>query len=379
MSGSTCIFYYRGGNLKPGGVEVMILRQAQWIQKNSLFVPIILIDESNEFLYEFYSSNGLKVEVVLNKSRPGIFNTSQKIHQVIKKFQGKHFLQSHLFRESIICRLVRFSNVNLKHYFRAETYIDCSEISGFKIFFYHCLDYLTKAWVDLYIANGNLVYKEIKEKSWISSKKIIAVYNGCEQFGSIDRNPIVTPLSIAMVANLLPVKDHPTLFRALYGLKQEGIIINVDLYGDEIDPRSYNNFLSYKAYLEHLVEKWQLQSQVKFRGFCSQLKTELELFQIVVLTSISEGTANAIQEALSVGKLVICSDVYELGFILNQGSSGLLFPSGNDLRLAELLKAIASQPDAKEWKSIREQALIRWEENFSVKIMMDQMHSLYIC
>lgn len=371
------LFYYRGGALKPGGVEVMIARQAKWLQARSIVNPVVIIHQNNTALADFFSRQEIRVLYIPVVHTRSIFSTAAYLKKLIDAEPGKKILQSHLFRESIICRLVHYKSPDIQHLFRAETYIDCSEISAFRKVIYHLLDFLTQSAVNRYVANGNLVAKEIAHRSFVHKRKIHTVYNGCERFGEKDTKPIASPLRIAMVANLLPVKDHPTLFKALQACRMSGTDVHVDLFGIEIEKSPYHSFTSYKRFLEQQVAEKGISDLVTFRGFSSQLHTELERYQIIILTSISEGTANAIQEAMSVGKLIISSGVYELPYILDNGNCGMLFPSGDYMKLAEILKAIAEKPADPHWAQMRKKAAERWEAHFNTDTMMNQMSNLY--
>lgn len=150
----------------------------------------------------------------------------------------------------------------------------------------------------------------------------------------IDRTP---PLRILHVARLEPVKAQGILIRACAVLKADAISFRLKIAGDG----------PMRKELEALVKELELSEYVELLGRCYQDQV-IELYewsQVVVLSSLSEGTPMTVIEAMAKGRPVVVPDITALPEMVVQGESGFLFPAGSHQDLAEYLKQMAESPD----------------------------------
>ncbi len=367
------VLFLRKSNTQPGGVEMQMIRQARWLKVQRITNSVLATDDLQSPLAMLFKQEGFEVWKC-PMSGSGYLWKAVKTLQPLLKNSGIKILQAHMFRESIICRAVRLSHPELLHYFRVETYIDCSPISEIKKKMYHMLAHASGGLVDHYFANGKLVAEELIHRSRIDADKVKVVYNGVESFGTPDMSGISFDpdgcLRITMVANLIRGKGHELLFNALAELRNKEINIRAYLYGDDLGE-------GFKIHLQELSDQLNLNDRIVFCGFATQLRKELEKFQVLVLPSDSEGTPNCVLEAMSTRKLVIVSDVGELPFMVQDGISGLVHPIGDQLMLIKHLEyAYKGNPDHIE--SMREAGLDKWRHSFSLDSMMLLLEQFYI-
>lgn len=95
----------------------------------------------------------------------------------------------------------------------------------------------------------------------------------------------------------------------------------------------------------------------------------------VVLASISEGLPSVVLEAMSCGKVVICSNVGELPYIIKDGKNGFLFSAGNALELANKIKKIVMNKELA--KSIGDEARRTVEQSFSWEKIAEKYSYLF--
>ena len=141
---------------------------------------------------------------------------------------------------------------------------------------------------------------------------------------------------ILMISAFRPQKDHPTLIRALANLPEDYRLFLAG--GSETnEDRKYLNDC------KRLVAELGLDCRVCFMGTRSDVPSLLAASNVVVLSTAYEGgTSLAALEAMTMAKPLIASDdpgVHDL-----VSGAGLLFPFGDDQRLAELIRQVCEDP-----------------------------------
>lgn len=372
------ILFIRAASSNVGGIEGQIIRIAKRFALIKLFNPILVTSTGHNVFAERFEDCGFPVyKIQMDKS--DILKGSKAIESILNK-HNIGVIQSHMFRDSFIGRKVRMKHPEILHLFRAHTYIDCAWVPFWKKSVYHIIDKLTSKYVDLFIANGKYLAKEIVDHSWISPTKIRIVRNGREYVGLPDlpEDNLEASLSsrIAMVSNLLLHKGHDVLIRALSLLKQKGLIIRARLIGGEsTGNRNANNTL-FTDSLKTEAQELGVLDQIEFHGYTRNVYEALKGFSIVILPSDREGIPNCILEALSLRKLVIASNVGGIPEIIENGVSGLLHPPQDPKALADILEKVFTRP-AKVWEPMRNAGYKTWKEQFSMEHMMDGLINIY--
>lgn len=374
------ILFIREASVNIGGVEGQILRIANELACRKIFSPILATSNKFSTFSQKFKKMGFPVyEVPMSKNN--IFKGAKEIEMILSKYDNNIvLLQSHMFRESLIARIVRRKYPTIKHIFRAHTYIDCSFISKQKKFFYHLLDRLTSKYVDRYIANGDTISTEIIIRSWINLNKVNIVWDGCNQLGvpdlySYGLNEFL-PAKVAMVSNLLPKKGHDVLIKALSLLKEEKIIINVRLIGGEGTGNSKTNYTIFTENLKREAAKLGILKQLEFYGYTENIYEALKGIPVLILPSDSEGIPNCILEGMSLRKLIIASRVGGIPEIIQDGINGFLHPPQNPKALANILERIFTE-SAKTWEPVRNAGYETWKEKFSMEQMMEGLIKVY--
>lgn len=246
-------------------------------------------------------------------------------------------LQSHMFRENIICRFVKKKHRNILNIFRAHTYIDCGDIPEIKKIAYHILDFCTQKYVDKYVSINSFNVKEMKKRSGISKNKIVVINNIIDNIASGINCDVVWPINeIAMIANFVPVKGHKLLLQAVKELVSEGLNFHLRLIGG-----ASNENQKLLEECKVFVDKNTLNEHVEFVGFSNDVVNEIRDCSAVVLTSYSEGTPNCLLEAMTMKKLVISSNVGGISEFAKDDNSILYFPNTVENIKNSLKKALS--------------------------------------
>jgi len=171
---------------------------------------------------------------------------------------------------------------------------------------------------------------------------------------------------IGCVGNLLPVKDYMTALRAAERiggvLKRWRLVIA----GEGSERPKLETFIN-----EH--PEWK--GHVFLLGTSDRIRDLLNAMDVYVLPSLSEGISNSLLEAMSTGLPVIASDTGGNPEVVVDGESGLLFPVGDAVKLAEQLISLERRPELREELSRR--AVCRVREEFSIDSMVRNYARLY--
>jgi sugar transferase (PEP-CTERM/EpsH1 system associated) len=171
---------------------------------------------------------------------------------------------------------------------------------------------------------------------------------------------------IGCVGNLLPVKDHMTMLKALEvfaGASQHWRLV---IAGEGPERRSLERTIG-----QH--PEWK--ERVLLMGTSDRIPELLNAMDVYVLPSVSEGISNSLLEAMSSGVPVIVTATGGNPEVVVDGESGLLFPVGDSSRLAEQLTLLRTQPDLR--LRLAHQATRRVREEFSIESMVRNYAQLY--
>lgn len=144
-------------------------------------------------------------------------------------------------------------------------------------------------------------------------------------------DPSQDPPRCVYVANLRPVKNHDLLLRALARMQTP---LQVDLIG--AGPEHDR--------LVDEVRRLGIEDQVCFVGAVSGASEVLPRYQMATLTSMSEGSPNAVLEAMAAGLPVVATAVGGVEELVVEGETGFIVAPGDVDALAAQLDRLATDP-----------------------------------
>ena len=169
---------------------------------------------------------------------------------------------------------------------------------------------------------------------------------------------------IGCVANLLPVKDHATLLRAVAMVLQRDVNACLVLVGDG----------PCRAELELLADRLGIARHVRFAGRRPSQPSFHHLFDIAVLTSTSEGSPNTLLEAMAAARPVVATRVGAIPDLVD-AAVGRLVPAGDPARLAGALVELAG--DVSRRRMLGAAARARALRHHSVDHVVDDLLAVY--
>jgi sugar transferase (PEP-CTERM/EpsH1 system associated) len=170
---------------------------------------------------------------------------------------------------------------------------------------------------------------------------------------------------IGAVGNLLPVKDHMTLLRAVEMFASAAGKWRLLLIGEGSERAALTAFTG---------ERSALRRQVTFLGSSDRVAELLNAMDVYVLPSLAEGISNALLEAMASGLPVIATNVGGNPEVVDR-DSGLLFRAGDAGELAKHLQLLRT--DRERRLDLAQAARRRIMAYFSIESMLRNYTGIY--
>ena len=169
-----------------------------------------------------------------------------------------------------------------------------------------------------------------------------------------------------MIANLHANKDHETLLRAwrlvLTALEWEGRKALLVLAG-----RPYAAYESLVA----LTKELAIESRVCFTGQVDDVAGLLQVSDIGVFSSRSEGCPNGLLECMAAGLAVAATDIEGIREVVGQSGSELLAPVEDAEVLSRIILKLATDPALCASHGVENKKII--SDNYSAERMCEEM------
>ncbi|HKW49510.1 MAG TPA: glycosyltransferase [Gemmatimonadaceae bacterium] len=230
---------------------------------------------------------------------------------------------------------------------------------------------------DCIIANSTQVASLVVTEDRVPATRVAVVPNFVDESAFTAPNPahraqLRTELGldprcivIGCIAGLRPVKDHETLIRAVADLRSRWPLLRLVLVGDG----------ELRLRLEALVRQLGLTDTVVFAGARPNEPNLHHLFDISVLSSLSEGLPNTIVEAMAAGKPVVATRVGGVVDAVLDGETGTLVPARSPTDFATAIEQLLLHTTLRQ--SMGDAARRRARSEFHVTNVLGRLESLY--
>lgn len=177
--------------------------------------------------------------------------------------------------------------------------------------------------------------------------------------------PAGSPI-IACVAQLVPVKDHPTLLRALAQVPAAHLLL-----------AGSTTYDAYPRQLTDLACELGIAARVHFLGNVSDVPALLAESDIFVLPTKGkgEGCPVALLEAMACAKPCIATDIPGSRDQIVPNESGILVPPSDPEVLAWAIHKLLNSPELRQWYG--QNARERVEEHFSIEHEVQAHEMMY--
>ena len=354
----------------PGGAETVLLNIARSIDKNR-FNPTVVLHKSR-WLHEQLLKNEIETEIISS-------NRSWDMFFLVKfiRYCRRHkidLIHSHLFGANLysclagaILRLPVITTFHNAPLFqgRLEKFMALKSIiiRNFAAQMVFVAEYMRKD----YVGNSNLPVN-----------KSLTVYNGIElsnENDSIDNSSLKNELGIldddllvGHVANLRAPKGHRYLIEAASDVCKRIPNVMFLLIGEEGDG-------TIKKEIQDFIAESGLGENIRLLGFRKDVNKLLQLIDVFVLSSTSEGLPLSVIEAMASSKPVVATNVGGLPEIVVHDQTGYLVEPQNTEALAEKLIFLLENDALRSRMGQAGRKVI--EEKYSLQTMIDNYQNLY--
>jgi glycosyltransferase involved in cell wall biosynthesis len=170
---------------------------------------------------------------------------------------------------------------------------------------------------------------------------------------------------IGTMGRIVPVKGFDSFLRAARHIRQQRSNAKFVIVGDG----------PLKESLQVLTHACRLDNDVLFLGHRSDAPDVLQMMNLFVLPSLSEGIPMVLLEALALALPVVATRVGGIPEVIEDGISGLLVKPGSDQELAD--GCIALMNDDRLARRLGVAGRKQVEERFSARVMAEKIAELY--
>ena len=317
-------------DLTGGGAEKNFLIMSNYWIKNNFDVELVLLKKKGIFL-KYLSKNIQIVDLNVTRMRYSFF----KLLKYFYSTKNREIFVSlwPLTGLAILANLFSFNKMKVilfEHQFLSITNNNnLDKISFFSKLFIN----ITYYFAHHLICVSNYVKFDI-QKLLFFKKKINVLYNPSyieENNILISKNKIDEmwgsnkPLKILSVGSLKKIKDHETLINSIHiAIKISKIDVKLIIFGEGVLEKR----------LKHLIRKLKLEKNIYIKKFQYDLRIWYLSCDLFILSSIYEGFANVIVEAMSFKKKIISTKCGGPEEILENGKYGKLVEPQNPEMMA---------------------------------------------
>lgn len=309
-------------NLGSGGAERQICGLASMLTKVGFPCRLITYVE-NQFYEPYLRQHGVDYQFV-----PELWNKKTRVFKAAKYVRQ--------YKPDVVISFLPSVNKTMclaKLFFKAKLMV--SERNNNT-----CITRSDKMLFNLYrmadaiVPNSNSQGKFICKNFPFLSKKVHPIIN----FVDVNRfTPSETPvrnntLRIVTVARYTQQKNVLTYLKAVRMAKDMGLNVHFDWYGD----KKHN--AAYFAEIEKEYQQLDIADYLTLHDPKQKIEEEYRKADIFCLPSLFEGYPNVVAEAMSCGLPILCSNVYENPYIVEEGVNGFLFDPKKPEAIANAIK-----------------------------------------
>ncbi|MBQ2820003.1 MAG: glycosyltransferase [Thermoguttaceae bacterium] len=365
-------------SLNVGGAEILASRLARRLSGKKWRFVFFCLDASGVQADEMRAA-GFPVEVLGRK--PGFDrNCMKQLAQLWEKYQVR-FVQAHQYTPFFYALGARgFTQKNPPILFTEHGRF----FPDFPNFKHKIFNRIFMRSTDRITAVSQSVANAVIQNEGIPAARVEVIRNGIDEI-RFTQNRMSEPQKTALrtslgltneriilfTARLDPIKDHPTAIQAMKYLLNFPSIQTSDetpvllLAGDGPERKT----------IESCVQENHLENRIRLLGERTDISELLQISDIFLLTSKSEGIPLTILEAFASGVPVVATDVGGIPEVINTEKNGLLAASGDFRQIALHLEKILKNPDTAA--QITENARIRFEDEFTETQMLAQYEKIF--
>lgn len=358
LSEQNIMFFTRSMEL--GGTENVILQLCEILNNEVNKIVVCSGGGVNVQKLEKMGIRHYKIDDIENKSIKTMISVFKTLSEIIKTekiniIHTHHRMAAFYTRILIKNKKVRFINTSHNIFYNKK--------------------YLTKyaySKANL-VACGNMVKRNLSEYFGLENKDIHVINNAVKEFdNNIVKIPILEELKekgyylVGNIGRLSKQKGIEYFIKSIPKIKNSCPMSKYIIVGDGED----------KVKLQQLVDELNINEDVIFMGYRSDIQNIISQLDIIVLSSLWEGLPLIPIEAFSVGKSIIATNIEGTSEIVIDNYNGILVPSKNYEMISN--KVIELIFDKDKLEELNKNARKFYENNLNYKKFSDAYKNYYI-
>ena len=321
--------------LGSGGAERQICGLATLLTKAGYPCRLITYVE-NQFYEPYLHQNDVEYELV-----PRLLNKGTRVFRVVKYVRQ--------YKPDVIISYLPSVNKTMclaRLFFKAKLIVS-ERNNNTGITRKDRLQFNLYRMADLIVPNSNCQGNFICQSFPFLASKVRPIINFVDtnRFMPLETYKKNDVLRVVTVARYTQQKNVITYMKAIRLIKESGIKVHFDWYGDK------NHNATYYAEIETEYNKLNISDLLTLHDQNPKIEEEYHKADIFCLPSLYEGYPNAIAEAMSCGLPILCSNVYENPYIVKEGVNGFLFNPANPNDIASVIKHMLSL-SSEDWRQM---------------------------
>jgi len=353
-------------HLDPGGAQSQLLEVARRLPRDRFACSVISLSATRTRLLEQFSAADVHVTLI-DQSGKWSWACFLKLHRSLRTAHP-HIVHTWLFTADLYGRLAAWA---------ARVPIVVSSVRSVetgKKPHYIWVDRLLQRITDTITVNAEAIRPVLVHRDRIRPEKIWTIYNGVDlsAFSPTAANGAFrrawrfgTDPVVGMVCRLMPEKDPLTFVRAAALVARAIPAARFVIVGDG----------PMQEALSHEANRLRIMERMTLTGFRPERAAVLQAMDVVVLSSLYEGCANAILEAMAMAKPVVATNVGGNHELVVNDVTGRLVSSQDPQAMAEAVIALLRNPERAH--AMGHAGRERVERCFTVERMVEETTTLY--
>jgi len=210
------------------------------------------------------------------------------------------------------------------------------------------------------------------EFEYIPPQRIDVIYNGISEVrveakqASLIRKSLAIPndaFVLGTIARFDPIKNHLMMLEAFAAARKENPRLYLIMIGDGTERHN----------IECKIEELKLNDFVTLTGYQPNPSNYLSMFDVFLLSSLSEGTSMTLLESLSLGIPCVVTDAGGNAEIIENNKNGFVTPNNNTKEFSQAILRLATE----DLTNMKKFARKRFDERFTNTMMNEQYHTIY--
>jgi glycosyltransferase involved in cell wall biosynthesis len=353
----------------PGGAEQMLVHLAEHLDSSRYHKRVVLLRPG--WIQEQLQDRGIEA-VLIPSERSWDFTFLRRLMREIRGF-NTDLIHSHLPGANLYASVAGW----LTGRPTVLTYHGELFLPGPPTRYAAIKNMLVRRFASRIVMVADYLKEDFVKRAKFPAAKLTTIYNGIPMLNEIaDFDTTVKRATlgvqpddpvVGIVANFRPAKGYEYFIEAAHLVRQRLPNTKFLVVGQGRE--------AIEKKVHALIDRFKLHDNIVLLGFRQDVPELLRVFDVFVLSSISEGLPLSVVEAMAAHKPVVVTRVGGLAELVAEGDSGFLVPPRNAELLAERILEILTNPQLRDKMGRRGRKIV--ETKFTVTAMVDQYQSLY--